>query len=159
MGNELTSVTLPNDLFKCPAKSTSTRGTQLPSYKFQFLSHFKITPGKLIFRSFLILKRQKKKILFDKWVFLLCALPIFIHFSPSVNYSSIYFEISTLIHISFFNFRIITNYFVVSLAMADIMVAMMAMTFNFSVQITGRWVLKFSFPHVHGFNGVKFWPF
>ncbi|XP_011186052.2 octopamine receptor beta-2R [Zeugodacus cucurbitae] len=35
--------------------------------------------------------------------------------------------------------RIITNYFVVSLAMADIMVAVMAMTFNFSVQITGRW--------------------
>uniref|UniRef100_A0A182UPF5 G-protein coupled receptors family 1 profile domain-containing protein n=1 Tax=Anopheles merus TaxID=30066 RepID=A0A182UPF5_ANOME len=35
--------------------------------------------------------------------------------------------------------RVITNYFVVSLAMADIMVAMMAMTFNFSVQITGRY--------------------
>ncbi|XP_058467599.1 octopamine receptor beta-2R isoform X2 [Malaya genurostris] len=35
--------------------------------------------------------------------------------------------------------RVITNYFVVSLAMADIMVAMMAMTFNFSVQITGSW--------------------
>uniref|UniRef100_A0A1A9WYL3 G-protein coupled receptors family 1 profile domain-containing protein n=1 Tax=Glossina brevipalpis TaxID=37001 RepID=A0A1A9WYL3_9MUSC len=35
-------------------------------------------------------------------------------------------------------YRIITNYFVVSLAMADIMVAMMAMTFNFSVQVTGR---------------------
>ncbi|XP_017484573.1 PREDICTED: octopamine receptor beta-2R-like, partial [Rhagoletis zephyria] len=34
---------------------------------------------------------------------------------------------------------IITNYFVVSLAMADIMVAVMAMTFNFSVQVTGRW--------------------
>ncbi|XP_059608992.1 octopamine receptor beta-2R-like isoform X2 [Phlebotomus argentipes] len=36
--------------------------------------------------------------------------------------------------------RVITNYFVVSLAMADIMVAMMAMSFNFSVQITGRWL-------------------
>lgn len=35
--------------------------------------------------------------------------------------------------------RIITNYFVVSLAMADIMVAIMAMTFNFSVQVTRRW--------------------
>ncbi|XP_053669172.1 octopamine receptor beta-2R [Anopheles marshallii] len=35
--------------------------------------------------------------------------------------------------------RVITNYFVVSLAMADIMVAMMAMTFNFSVQLTGSW--------------------
>ncbi|KAL5283027.1 Htr4.2 family protein [Megaselia abdita] len=35
--------------------------------------------------------------------------------------------------------RVITNYFVVSLAMADIMVAFMAMTFNFSVQVTSRW--------------------
>ncbi|KAH8404629.1 hypothetical protein KR215_005085 [Drosophila sulfurigaster] len=35
--------------------------------------------------------------------------------------------------------RVITNYFVVSLAMADIMVAIMAMTFNFSVQVTGCW--------------------
>ncbi|XP_037955621.1 octopamine receptor beta-2R [Teleopsis dalmanni] len=38
--------------------------------------------------------------------------------------------------------RIITNYFVVSLAMADIMVAIMAMTFNFSVQVTGRWLFS-----------------
>lgn len=36
--------------------------------------------------------------------------------------------------------RVITNYFVVSLAMADIMVAMLAMSFNFSVQMTGKWV-------------------
>lgn len=41
---------------------------------------------------------------------------------------------------SFNSNRIITNYFVVSLALADIMVAMMAMTFNFSVQISGRYV-------------------
>ncbi|XP_026461711.1 octopamine receptor beta-2R-like [Ctenocephalides felis] len=39
--------------------------------------------------------------------------------------------------------RIITNYFVVSLALADIMVAMMAMTFNFSVQLTGRWLFGY----------------
>lgn len=38
----------------------------------------------------------------------------------------------------FLVFRVITNYFVISLAMADIMVAMMAMTFNFSVQVSGR---------------------
>lgn len=38
--------------------------------------------------------------------------------------------------------RIITNYFVVSLAMADIMVAMLAMSFNFSVQMTGRWLFS-----------------
>ncbi|XP_055381571.1 octopamine receptor beta-2R isoform X2 [Condylostylus longicornis] len=38
--------------------------------------------------------------------------------------------------------RVITNYFVVSLAMADIMVAIMAMTFNFSVQVTGRWLFS-----------------
>ncbi|XP_055677516.1 octopamine receptor beta-2R isoform X2 [Lutzomyia longipalpis] len=36
--------------------------------------------------------------------------------------------------------RVITNYFVVSLAMADIMVAMLAMSFNFSVQVTGEWL-------------------
>ncbi|XP_037910810.1 octopamine receptor beta-2R isoform X2 [Hermetia illucens] len=36
--------------------------------------------------------------------------------------------------------RIITNYFVVSLAMADIMVAMMAMSFNFSNQVLERWI-------------------
>lgn len=48
----------------------------------------------------------------------------------------------TLTHSLSFSFsslcRVITNYFVVSLAMADIMVAIMAMTFNFSVQVTGR---------------------
>ncbi|KAF5290751.1 hypothetical protein FQR65_LT11532 [Abscondita terminalis] len=36
--------------------------------------------------------------------------------------------------------RIITNYFVVSLAFADMLVAMVAMTFNFSVQISGKWL-------------------
>uniref|UniRef100_A0A8D9A515 Octopamine receptor beta-2R n=1 Tax=Cacopsylla melanoneura TaxID=428564 RepID=A0A8D9A515_9HEMI len=35
--------------------------------------------------------------------------------------------------------RIITNYFVVSLAFADMLVAILAMTFNASVQVTGKW--------------------
>ncbi|KAF6209394.1 hypothetical protein GE061_015141, partial [Apolygus lucorum] len=35
--------------------------------------------------------------------------------------------------------RIITNYFVVSLAFADMLVAVAVMTFNASVQLTGRW--------------------
>lgn len=35
--------------------------------------------------------------------------------------------------------RVITNYFVVSLAFADMLVAMVAMTFNASVQLTGMW--------------------
>lgn len=39
--------------------------------------------------------------------------------------------------------RIITNYFVVSLALADMLVAMFAMTFNASVQITGQWMFGF----------------
>ncbi|XP_015585556.1 octopamine receptor beta-2R isoform X2 [Cephus cinctus] len=39
--------------------------------------------------------------------------------------------------------RIITNYFVVSLALADMLVAMFAMTFNASVQITGRWLFSY----------------
>nr|NP_001317479.1 octopamine receptor beta-3R-like [Nicrophorus vespilloides]AHN85843.1 octopamine beta receptor 3 [Nicrophorus vespilloides] len=36
--------------------------------------------------------------------------------------------------------RVITNYYVVSLAMADMLVALCAMTFNASVELTGRWV-------------------
>ncbi|XP_017849616.1 octopamine receptor beta-1R [Drosophila busckii] len=36
--------------------------------------------------------------------------------------------------------RIITNYFVVSLAVADMLVALCAMTFNASVEISGRWM-------------------
>ncbi|KAG7200718.1 hypothetical protein KM043_001269 [Ampulex compressa] len=39
--------------------------------------------------------------------------------------------------------RIITNYFVVSLALADMLVAMFAMTFNASVQLTGRWLFGY----------------
>jgi len=35
---------------------------------------------------------------------------------------------------------IITNYFVVSLAVADMLVALCAMTFNASVEISGRWM-------------------
>ncbi|XP_071440992.1 octopamine receptor beta-2R-like [Hetaerina americana] len=36
--------------------------------------------------------------------------------------------------------RVITNYFVVSLALADLLVALCAMTFNASVELTGRWL-------------------
>ncbi|KAK9295885.1 hypothetical protein QLX08_009932 [Tetragonisca angustula] len=39
--------------------------------------------------------------------------------------------------------RIITNYFVVSLALADMLVAMFAMTFNASVQMTGEWLFGY----------------
>ncbi|CAH0554633.1 unnamed protein product [Brassicogethes aeneus] len=39
--------------------------------------------------------------------------------------------------------RIITNYYVISLALADMLVAMFAMTFNFSVQIFGEWVFGY----------------
>uniref|UniRef100_A0A1B6DUI6 Octopamine receptor beta-2R n=1 Tax=Clastoptera arizonana TaxID=38151 RepID=A0A1B6DUI6_9HEMI len=39
--------------------------------------------------------------------------------------------------------RIITNYFVVSLAFADMLVAIVAMTFNASVQLTGHWVFGY----------------
>lgn len=38
--------------------------------------------------------------------------------------------------------RVITNYFVVSLAMADILVAIMVMPFNASKQIAGRWLFN-----------------
>ncbi|XP_055922976.1 octopamine receptor beta-1R-like [Eupeodes corollae] len=36
--------------------------------------------------------------------------------------------------------RIITNYFVVSLAVADMLVALCAMTFNASVEVSGKWI-------------------
>ena len=36
--------------------------------------------------------------------------------------------------------RVITNYFVVSLALADMLVALCAMTFNASVELSGRWL-------------------
>ncbi|XP_022918264.1 octopamine receptor beta-2R isoform X2 [Onthophagus taurus] len=39
--------------------------------------------------------------------------------------------------------RVITNYFVVSLALADLLVAMFVMTFNASVQIFNRWLFGF----------------
>lgn len=39
--------------------------------------------------------------------------------------------------------RVITNYFVVSLAFADMLVAMFAMTFNMSVQISGKWLFGY----------------
>lgn len=38
------------------------------------------------------------------------------------------------------NDRVITNYFVVSLAMADMLVALCAMSFNASVEFAGRWL-------------------
>lgn len=38
--------------------------------------------------------------------------------------------------------RVITNYFVVSLAFADLLVALLAMSFNASVEISGRWVFS-----------------
>lgn len=39
--------------------------------------------------------------------------------------------------------RIITNYYVISLAFADMLVAMFAMTFNFSVQIFEKWLFGY----------------
>lgn len=39
--------------------------------------------------------------------------------------------------------RIITNYYVISLALADMLVAMFAMTFNASVQIYGEWLFGY----------------
>ncbi|CAH2009297.1 unnamed protein product [Acanthoscelides obtectus] len=39
--------------------------------------------------------------------------------------------------------RVITNYFVVSLALADMLVAIWAMCFNFSVEVSGRWIFGY----------------
>ncbi|KAF2368411.1 G protein-coupled receptor rhodopsin-like [Trinorchestia longiramus] len=40
--------------------------------------------------------------------------------------------------------RIITNFFVVSLAIADILVALMAMPFNLSVELMGKWLFSYN---------------
>ena len=40
--------------------------------------------------------------------------------------------------------RVITNYFVISLAMADILVALMAMPFNASVELTNKWLFSYN---------------
>lgn len=39
--------------------------------------------------------------------------------------------------------RVITNYFVVSLALADMLVAIWAMCFNFSVEVSGKWIFGY----------------
>lgn len=55
--------------------------------------------------------------------------------------ASIFGNLLVIISVARFRkLRIITNYFVVSLAMADILVALVAMGFNASVIIFGRWM-------------------
>lgn len=44
--------------------------------------------------------------------------------------------------------RVVGNYFVVSLALADMLVALCAMTFNASIQIAGRWLFSFTMCNV-----------
>ncbi|KAG8296606.1 Octopamine receptor beta-3R [Homalodisca vitripennis] len=53
---------------------------------------------------------------------------------------------NTLVIISVFRhrkLRIITNYYVVSLALADLLVALCVMTFNASVELTGKWMFGY----------------
>lgn len=50
------------------------------------------------------------------------------------------FQISFIIAFTLSPCSIITNYFVVSLAVADMLVALCAMTFNASVMISGKWM-------------------
>lgn len=53
--------------------------------------------------------------------------------------------------------RVITNYFVVSLAMADMLVALCAMTFNASVELTGgRWLFGYFMCDVYNSLDVYF---
>ncbi|XP_044742715.1 octopamine receptor beta-2R-like [Chrysoperla carnea] len=52
--------------------------------------------------------------------------------------------------------RIITNYFVVSLAFADMLVAMVVMTFNASVQLTGQWLFGYFMCDVWSASDVYF---
>lgn len=55
------------------------------------------------------------------------------------NYTLIPCNLRQIISIYSFN-RVITNYFVVSLAMADMLVALCAMSFNASVEFAGKWL-------------------
>lgn len=52
--------------------------------------------------------------------------------------------------------RVITNYFVVSLAMADMLVALCAMTFNASAILSGRWMFGLFMCNVYNSLDVYF---
>nr|CAI5849681.1 unnamed protein product [Callosobruchus analis] len=53
--------------------------------------------------------------------------------------------------------RVITNYYVVSLAMADMLVALCAMTFNASVELTGgKWLFGYFMCDVYNSLDVYF---
>lgn len=52
--------------------------------------------------------------------------------------------------------RVITNYFVVSLAMADMLVALCAMTFNASSILTGKWLFGLFMCNVYNSLDVYF---
>lgn len=52
--------------------------------------------------------------------------------------------------------RIITNYYVVSLALADLLVALCAMTFNASVELTSRWLFGYFMCDVYNSLDVYF---
>lgn len=52
--------------------------------------------------------------------------------------------------------RVITNYFVVSLAMADMLVALCAMTFNASAILTGKWLFGLFMCNVYNSLDVYF---
>ncbi|RZF38146.1 hypothetical protein LSTR_LSTR005507 [Laodelphax striatellus] len=52
--------------------------------------------------------------------------------------------------------RIITNYYVVSLALADLLVALCAMTFNASVELTDRWLFGYFMCDVYNSLDVYF---
>lgn len=62
-----------------------------------------------------------------------------LHVTPCASYHATTLDSTLTIHSLNFH-RVITNYFVVSLAMADMLVALCAMTFNASVELSGKWL-------------------
>ena len=58
--------------------------------------------------------------------------------------------------IRFERLRVITNYFIVSLAFADLLVAMLVMPFNASIEISGKWVFGRIMCDVYNANDVLF---
>ncbi|KAK3598680.1 hypothetical protein CHS0354_006354 [Potamilus streckersoni] len=58
--------------------------------------------------------------------------------------------------IKFERLRVLTNYFIVSLAFADLLVAMLVMPFNFSITILGKWIFGSVMCDIFNSNDVLF---
>lgn len=58
--------------------------------------------------------------------------------------------------LKFERLRVLTNFFIVSLAFADLLVALLAMPFNASIELTGKWVFGRTMCDIFNANDVLF---